>query len=83
METASMQHGSSSEREGLTTKLIESQTAKIPSGAFLTLGIGAMALSWVMLLTGQRNIANFLGTWVPTILIIGLYNKLVKLEGND
>jgi hypothetical protein len=75
--------GSSGEGEGATTKFIESQTAKIPSGTFLTLGIGAMALSWLMLLTGQRNIANFLGTWVPTILILGLYNKLVKLEGSE
>jgi hypothetical protein len=69
--------------EGFTTKMIESQTAKIPSGTFLTAGIGAIAVSWLFLLVGRRNIANFIGLWVPTILIIGLYNKLVKLEGSD
>jgi hypothetical protein len=26
---------------------------------------------------------NFIAQWVPTWLIIGLYNKLVKLEGHD
>jgi hypothetical protein len=26
---------------------------------------------------------NFIAQWVPTWLIIGLYNKLVKVEGHD
>ena len=69
--------------EGFTTKMIESQTARIPSGTFLTAGIGAIALSWLFLAGGRRNIANFIGLWVPTILIMGVYNKLVKLEGSD
>ena len=69
--------------EGFTTKMIESQTARVPSGTYLTAGIAAMIASWLFLLGGRKNIANFLGTWVPTILIMGLYNKLVKLEGSD
>jgi hypothetical protein len=69
--------------EGTVTKVIESQTARIPSGTYLTLGIGAMALSWLLLLARQKNLANFVGQWVPTILIVGLYNKLVKLEGHE
>jgi hypothetical protein len=27
--------------------------------------------------------SNFVGQWVPTFLIFGLYNKLVKLHGSD
>jgi hypothetical protein len=69
--------------EGNVTRLIESQTARIPSGTYLTLGIGAMAASLMLLMVGRRNVANFVGQWVPTLLIIGLYNKLVKLEGSD
>lgn len=69
--------------EGSITKMIESQTSRLPSATYLTLGIGAMALSWLLLMGGQRNVANFVGQWVPTILIIGLYNKLVKLEGSE
>lgn len=74
---------SRSRDEGGVTKIVEAQTSKIPSGTFLTLGIGAMAASWLLLLAGQRNVANFVGQWVPTLLIMGLYNKLVKLEGSD
>jgi hypothetical protein len=77
------QFGTGGESEGSITKLIESQTSRIPSGTYLTLGIGAMALSSLLLMAGQRNVANFVGQWVPTILIIGLYNKLVKLEGSE
>lgn len=69
--------------EGFTTKMIESQTARVPSGTFLTAGIVAIGLSWLFLAGGRRNIANFIGLWVPTILIMGVYNKLVKLEGSD
>lgn len=31
----------------------------------------------------QRKVASFVGQWVPTILITGLYNKLVKVQGSD
>jgi hypothetical protein len=71
------------QREDTVTKTIESQTAVIPSVAFLGLAIGAMALSLAFLAAGRRNIANFIGQWAPTILIMGLYNKMVKQHGSD
>lgn len=70
-------------KEGQTTKAIESYTSEIPSGVYLTLAIGSMALSLLMMVMGRRNVANFIGQWVPTILIMGLYNKLVKVEGSE
>ena len=69
--------------EGSVTKMIEEQTAKVPSGTYLSLGIGAMLLSWLFLMGGRTNLANFIGQWVPTILIVGLYNKLVKVGGSE
>jgi hypothetical protein len=69
--------------EGELTKTIESQTARIPSGTYLTLAIASMVGSLVLMLMGARNVANFVGQWAPTILIMGLYNKLVKLEGHE
>jgi hypothetical protein len=27
--------------------------------------------------------ANFVGQWAPTFLILGLYNKIVKIAGSD
>jgi hypothetical protein len=32
---------------------------------------------------GRGKWGNFIAQWVPTWLIIGLYNKVVKQEGHD
>ena len=65
------------------TKSVEEYTSEIPSSAFLGVAVGAMALSLVCQITGQGKWSNFLAQWVPTWLVIGVYNKLVKLEGHD
>jgi hypothetical protein len=65
------------------TKSVEQYTATIPSSAFLGVALGAMALSLMFQAAGQGKWGNFVAQWVPTWLIIGLYNKLVKLEGHD
>ena len=65
------------------SKSVEEYTSEIPSSAFLGVAVGAMALSLVCQITGQGKWSNFLAQWVPTWLVIGVYNKLVKLEGHD
>ena len=69
--------------EDQLTKSIEEYTAAIPSSAYLGVALGAMALSLVCQVTGRGKWGNFIAQWVPTWLIIGVYNKLVKLEGHD
>jgi ElaB/YqjD/DUF883 family membrane-anchored ribosome-binding protein len=69
--------------EGRVTKMIESFTARVPSGTYLGLALGAMAASAVLRTAGRKEDANFVGEWVPTILIMGLYNKLVRLQGSE
>ena len=65
------------------TKTIESYTAALPSTGYLAVAIGAMGLSLACQVAGRGKWGNFIAHWVPTWLIIGLYNKLVKLEGNN
>ena len=65
------------------TKTIESYTAAVPSTGYLAVAIGAMGLSLACQLAGRGKWGNFIAQWVPTWLIIGLYNKLVKLEGHQ
>jgi len=70
--------------EGEVTKKIESVTAKVPSLGYLGLAIGSMAVSaGLVLLTERKSLANFVGLWVPSFMLMGIYNKLVKLEGSD
>lgn len=70
-------------REGAIARAIEQQTAKIPSDAFLWAAVGSIGLSLALELSGKEKTANFVGHWAPTLLILGLYNKMVKLQGSD
>jgi hypothetical protein len=67
-------------KEGGTTRAIEKQTAKVPSLGFLSLAVGSMAVSAALILTKRKEAANFVGLWAPSLLIMGLYNKMVKIE---
>ena len=69
--------------EGAITKTIEQYTSAVPSGVYLSLAIGSIGLSALLKLSGRDQGAQFVGHWVPTILILGLYNKLVKQHGSD
>lgn len=71
------------QREGPLARAIEQQTAKLPSDLFLWTAIGAMGLSLVYELSGKKKEGNFIAHWVPSLLIFGVYNKLVKLNGSD
>jgi len=68
--------------EGELTKTIEQYTAAIPSSTYLTVAVGAMAVSLVAQLTGRGKWGNFIAQWVPTWLLLGVYNKIVKTEGH-
>ena len=70
-------------REGLVAKTIEEQTAKLPSDIFLWSALGAMTVSAGLKIAGRKNSALFVGQWAAPILLFGIYNKLVKLEGHD
>jgi hypothetical protein len=71
------------QREGRVAKMIEEQTAKLPSDTFLWGAVGAMIAAAGLQLSGKRHLGIFIGQWAPTILILGLYNKLVKVHGHD
>jgi hypothetical protein len=67
--------------EAQLTRLIEQHTARVPSHWFLIASMGAMAASLGLELTGRTRWSRFVGMWAPTLLITGVYNKLVKALG--
>jgi hypothetical protein len=67
--------------EGQFTRMIEQQTAKIPSDVFLFAAFSAMGASLVLELAGNSRYSRFVGMWAPSLLIMGVYNKLVKTVG--
>jgi hypothetical protein len=70
-------------REGAVARSIEQQTAKLPSDTFLWAALGSIGVSLFFQFTGDERKANFVGHWAPTFLLLGLYNKLVKLHGSE
>jgi hypothetical protein len=70
-------------REGAVARTIEQQTAKLPSDVFLWAAAGSIAGSLTLMIVGDTKRATFVGQWAPTFLILGLYNKLVKLLGSE
>ena len=82
-EYGSSNYTEQAKTEDTFTKAIEDVTVQIPSSVYFGIAIGAMGLSLVCQATGRGKLRTFIAQWVPTWLIIGLYNKFVKLEGHD
>jgi len=70
-------------KEGKVATAIEEQTAKLPSDIFLWAALGSMAVSLALQLAGGKHRSLFIGQWAAPFLLLGVYNKLVKLEGHD
>lgn len=67
--------------EGEIARLIEQQTAKLPSHWFLFAALGAMAASLGLEAAGRSRASRFVGMWPSTLLMAGIYNKMVKTLG--
>ena len=69
-------------REASFTRVIEQQTAKIPSHWFLSAAFLSMIASGVLELQGRDRASRFIGSWAGPLLTMGVYNKLVKTLGS-
>lgn len=69
--------------EGTVARTIEQQTAKLPSDLFLWAAAGSIGVSLLLQLTGNKEKSHFVGQWVAPFLLLGVYNKIVKVAGSD
>lgn len=69
--------------EGEVSRTIENQTAKLPSEVFLWAAGASILTSLSLKFMDRDEEALFVGQWAPTFLILGLYNKVVKVAGSD
>ncbi|HEX8834592.1 MAG TPA: hypothetical protein VF719_10350 [Abditibacteriaceae bacterium] len=51
---------------------------RMPSTVYYGSVLGSIVLSLGMYLSGKKHAALFVGLWAPTILNLGLYNKLLR-----
>jgi hypothetical protein len=83
MEVTDIGRSSHKYAEGKLATQIERQTAKLPSDLFLWAAGGSILAALALKMGGRDRDALFVGQWVPTLLILGTYNKLVKIFGDD
>lgn len=69
--------------EGPVAKTIEDQTARMPSDTFLWAAIASGAVSAMFHMAGDSKRGLFVGQWVAPFLLLGVYNKIVKVQGSD
>jgi hypothetical protein len=69
--------------EGPIARNIEEQTAKLPSDLFLWAALASMGVSLTLKCLGRKHTALFVGQWAAPFLLLGVYNKIVKVEGHD
>lgn len=70
-------------REGRTAKMIEEETSRWPSDLFLWGALGTFVGAGVLHAFGKRETGNLVSQVAPMLLVMGLYNKIVKLEGSE
>ena len=78
-----MENTNPKHKEGPVAIAIEEQTAKLPSDIFLWAALGSMAVSLSFQIAGVKSKSIFVGQWAAPFLLLGVYNKLVKLQGHD
>ncbi len=69
--------------EGYIAGMIEEQTARLPSDAFMWAAFGSMGAALLLRMMDRKNDSLFVGQWAAPFLLFGVYNKLVKVAGSD
>jgi hypothetical protein len=70
-------------REDQVTSFLERQTSQAPSSSWLGAAVCSMIASLALKVSGKDHAALFVGQWAAPFLLIGIYNKMVKLHGSD
>ena len=68
------------------TRLREQSKHKLlrfQSSGYLAAALGCMAASAILKFSGKDDWALFVGQWPAPLLIMGVYNKMVKQHGSD
>ena len=69
--------------EGPVALSIEHYTAQMPSDWFLWAAGASILASLTLQALGRKENALFVGQWVAPFMLLGVYNKIVKVAGSD
>ena len=76
-------HEAQKHSEGQVARGIEQYTAQMPSDWFLWAAGASILGSLTLHCLNRKEDAQFVGQWVAPFMLLGIYNKIVKVAGSD
>jgi hypothetical protein len=64
-------------------RMVENQVRRVPPSLLVGLALGSMALSAAFAVAGKLKVANFIGQWVPSLLILATFDRLMQGESGS
>ena len=61
-------------------RVVENQVRRVPPSLLVGLALGSMAVSAAFAVAGKLKVANFIGQWVPSLLILATFDRLLQGE---
>jgi hypothetical protein len=62
-------------------RVVETQVRRVPPTLLVGLALGSMVVSAAFAAAGKLKVANFIGQWVPSLLILATFDRLVQADG--
>ena len=61
-------------------RVMEGQVRRVPPSLLVGLALGSMVVSAAFAVAGKLKVANFIGQWVPSLLILATFDRLRQAE---
>lgn len=61
-------------------RVVEEQVRRVPPSLLVGLALGSMAISAAFAVAGKLKVANFIGQWVPSLLILATFDRLMQAD---
>ena len=61
-------------------RVVEAQVRRVPPSLLVGLALGSMVVSAAFAVAGKHKVATFIGQWVPSLLILATFDRLLQGE---
>ena len=61
-------------------RVVEDQVRRVAPSLLVGLALGSMVVSAALAVAGKLKVANFIGQWVPSLLILATFDRLMQAE---
>jgi hypothetical protein len=61
-------------------RVVEDQIRRVQPSLLVGLALGSLVVSAAFAVAGKLKVANFIGQWVPSLLILATFDRLMQAE---